>query len=400
VKANGSSRNGTRFVCMLAYTTYRIDARVRREAETLAANGFDVLCLTNMTGEAPTQYVLNGVTVRELSVPKYRGKSTRAYLASYVRFLLAASAVCVDLTLKGRLDVVHAHNLPDFLVFAGVLPRLFGKKLVLDVHDSVPETFATKFPDSALLQKALTLEERLSAFVAHRVICVNHPQRDVLAGRGIPSSKMFISMNVPDPKVFQPAINGARIPSDGYFNLIYHGTMVERLGVDLVIRAIARLSDRIPGLRLNLWGHGDDLASFQTLARELGVSNQVLFKPEGFPLQELPRQLSAMDLGVVGNRRNVATELMLPVKLLEYVSLGIPAIVPRLKTIERYFSDDMVTYYESEDVSSLADAIQRLYEQPAARRQQAAQAAAFLGEHGWERQGAELVSFYNSLVEN
>ena len=59
---------------------------------------------------------------------------------------------------------------------------------------------------------------------------------------------------------------------------------------------------------------------------------------------------------------------MLPVKLLEYVSLGIPAVVPRLKTIEHYFSDDMVAYYEPEDVESLADAIYRLYREPERRR--------------------------------
>jgi glycosyltransferase involved in cell wall biosynthesis len=386
-----------RFVCMIAYTNYAIDARVRREAETLASQGFRVRCLTTKNGAECSHFILNGVEVRELSVAKYRGKSTRAYLASYLGFLMFSSAACLRLLAKGELDVVHVHNIPDFLVFAGLLPRLGGSKVVLDVHDSVPETFATKFSGGSILRKVLCLEEKLSALVAHKVICVNHPQRETLVARGIPGSKTFISMNVPDPSIFQRA-NISRLPTAGRdFNLVYHGTMAERLGVDLIIRAVARLRERMPRVRLHLWGHGDDLAGFQRLTDELGVADRVLFTPAGFALQELPRQLASMDLGVVGNRRSAATDLMLPVKLMEYVSQGIPAIVPRLKTIEHYFSDDMVSYYEPEDVQSLADSIHRLYCEPERRARQVEKAREFLGAYGWERQGADLVDFYVGL---
>jgi glycosyltransferase involved in cell wall biosynthesis len=308
--------------------------------------------------------------------------------------------VCLRLLLKGELDVVHAHNLPDFLVFAGLVPRLCGAKVVLDVHDSVPETFATKFSDASMLWKALCFEERVSALVAHKVICVNAPQRDVLVARGIPSSKTFISMNVPDPKVFKPvAVKGQEKPRGPHFDLVYHGTMVARLGVDLLIQALAQLTSRIPGVRLNLWGGGDDLPAFQKLAVDLGIEDRVLFNPEGFPLHDLPHHLKAMDVGVVGNRRSMAGDLMLPVKLMEYVSLGIPAVAPRLHTIEHYFSEDMVGYYRAEDVSSLADAICRLYADPERRRQQAERSMQFLGDYGWERQGVDFVTFYRNLLE-
>jgi len=390
-----------RSVCMIAYTDYAIDARVRREAETLAAQGFHVRCLTTRNGGERARFVLNGVEVRELGVQKYRGKSTLAYVSSYLRFLFVSSAACLRLLVRGELDVVHVHNLPDFLVFAGFLPRLAGCKVVLDIHDSVPETFATKFSGRSAIQKALCLEEWVSACVAHKVICVNHPQRDALVARGIPASKTFISMNVPDPSIFkQPIVRELPPPPGELFNLVYHGTMVERLGVDLIIQAVSRLRERIPSARLHLWGHGDDLASFQRLASELRIDDRVFFNPKGFALQELPRHLASMNLGIVGNRRNVATDLMLPVKLMEYVSQGIPAVVPRLKTIEHYFSDAMVTYYEPEDVQSLTDAIYRLYCEPERRSTQAERAGAFLSKYGWERQGAEFVSLYHQLLEN
>ncbi len=386
-------------VCMIAYTNYAVDARVQREAETLAAAGYRVLCLTTKNSATAQRFTREGVEVRELGVQKYRGKSRLAYVGSYLLFLFVSSAACLRLLFKGALDVVHVHNLPDFLVFAGLVPRLGGTKVVLDMHDSVPETFATKFNDASLLWKVLCLEERVSVLVAHKVICVNAPQRDVLVARGIPLSKTFISMNVPDPKIFgRIALKGQEKLRDPHFNLVYHGTMVERLGVDLVIRALAQLTDRIPGVRLNLWGGGDDLPAFQRLVATLGIEDRVLFTPNGFPLHDLPGHLMAMDVGVVGNRRTTAGDLMLPVKLMEYVSLGIPVVAPRLRTIEHYFSDDMVGYYRPDDVPSLADTIYRLYSEPERRRQQAERCAQFLRDYGWERQGVDFVAFYRSLL--
>jgi glycosyltransferase involved in cell wall biosynthesis len=388
-------------ICMVAYSDYVFDARIRREAETLALNGFRVTCLKLRNGQKPQRYVLNDVELHELNVPKYQGKSRAAYLQSYLRFLLAASTACLRLLLKGELDVVHVHNLPDFLVFAGLVPRLAGRKVVLDVHDSVPETFATKFSNASILWKALCLEEQLSALVAHRVICVNHPQQETLVRRGISASKTFVSMNVPDPAVFKMTPRVERtFEADSRFHVVYHGTMADRLGVDLIIQAVGQLRSRLPNLQLHLWGRGDDLPRFQRLARELGVEDIVDFKPQGYPLQELPARLAPMHVGVVGNRRSVACDLMLPVKLMEYVSLGIPAVAPRLRTIEHYFSDQMVRFFEPEDVQSLADSIYGLYADASARRRQAACAAGFLRNYGWERQGAELVTFYRELLEN
>jgi glycosyltransferase involved in cell wall biosynthesis len=392
--------NSQAHVCMIAYTDYSIDARVRREAETLAANGFHVRCLTTKNGGAARQFTIEGVEVQELRVTKYRGKSPREYMSSYLRFLAAASVACLRLLARKELDVVHAHNIPDFLVLAGLLPRLAGRKVILDVHDSVPETFAAKFSNGSLMQRALRLEERLSALVAHRVICVNHPQRDALVGRGIPGAKTFISMNVPDPRIFGGPAPPVTASEGGALRLVYHGTMVQRLGVDLLIQAVARLKDEIPGVRLHLWGHGDDLPAFEALVLALGVPHLVEFKGGGYPLHELPERLRGMDLGVIGNRRGAAGDLMLPVKLLEYVSLGIPTVVPRLRTIEHYFTNEMVTFYEPENVDSLAAAIRNLHGQEDVRRRQATQARDFLTRYGWERQGQELVTMYQSLVEN
>jgi len=369
-------------ILMIVYTDYATDARIRREAETLVEHGFDVSCFLPMDG-GPRHEEVNGVQLRRLKVRKYQGKSTKAYIWSYFCFMLAAFIACIG----------------TFLVFAALVPRILGRKLILDVHDTIPETFTTKFGNSSgIAYRLFCWEEKFSSKLAHKIICVNHPQREVLVSRGVPLEKTFISLNSPDPKAFV-ARPGQFKPLERTFHLVYHGTMAKRLGVDLIIRAVGRLASEIPELKLHLWGYGDDLREFRQIAEEVCPDGIVEFKDRGVPFPELPAALRQMDLGVVGNRRSVATELMLPVKMLEYVAMGIPVVTPRLRTIEHYFTEEMAAFYEPEDIDDLADRIRELYRAPERRKQQVEAARKFLNQYGWETHGKEFVQFYRSLLE-
>ena len=244
-------------VLMIAYTNYYYDARVRREAETLVqTEQFRVTFLTLRTGEHKKMFDLAGVRVIELNQRGYQGNSKVFYIFSYIEFLIRAFLKCTWLFFKGRIDIVHVHNMPDFLVFAALVPRMFGRKLILDIHDSVPETYLSKFTDRpSLLYKLLVFLEAACIAVAHKIICVNHVQKEILVGRGVPPAKITISINTPDPLLFPINRAPAAIQtSNSFFRLVYHGTIAERLGIDLTVRALARLCSRIPNLEFHLWG--------------------------------------------------------------------------------------------------------------------------------------------------
>jgi glycosyltransferase involved in cell wall biosynthesis len=386
-------------VLMLAYTLYSIDARIRREAETLVSHGYKVKIFVPREKGKPRNYELDGVEVSELSISKYQGKSNLRYLLSYIWFTIAASLKCNCLFFRKQLDVLHVHNMPNFLIFAGLLPRLFGVKTILDIHDSMPETYSTKFDKShPFLIKMLCWEEAVCCRLANRIICVNHPQKDTLAGRGIPGDKIHILMNVPDHKRFNLSEKGKYPGNDsGSFNLVYHGTQARRLGVDFPIRAVARLRGKLPGLKFCNYGSGDDLEEFINLSKELGIEKSVYFSKTDFPIEDLPEILSKMDVGIVANRKNAATALMLPVKMLEYISLDIPVIAPRLPTIQYYFTEEMVTFFEPENIDSLADAILELYKNPEKRKSQVVEARKFITSYGWENHQFDLINLYKKL---
>ena len=391
-----------RKICMIVYSIYRLDTRVQREAEALAVQScYEVTVLSLSEEGSPNIYRKKGVNVVGLNTIKYRGKSNKEYIYSYCKFALMAFIACTRLLLTRSIDVVHVHNMPNFLVFSALIPRIFGKKVILDIHDTMVETYVAKFGgnENKLLLKIFCFEEWLSCAFSHKLICVNHVQKDALVARGINADKITISMNVPDPgnlNYNDPSLGLDTMDNNDTFLLSYHGTIAKRLGIDLTIKAVAILTKKIAGLKFYVIGNGDDEDEFIELTKRLQVEKFVEFK-EAIPLDELLDVLKYMDVGVISNRRNVATELMLPVKMLEYVALGIPVVAPRLKTIEHYFDNSMVSYFEPDNVDSLAKSIYELYKNENRRKTQSEKAKSFTKKYDWVKHKHNLIDLYNEL---
>jgi glycosyltransferase involved in cell wall biosynthesis len=398
--------NDTKRVCMVAYTDYSGDARVRREAETVATlPEFEVRVLCLMEGRKPRTDKRNGVIIEELKLRKYSGKSQGGYLLSYAVFLMLAFVRVTSLFLRGNLDLVHVHNMPDLLVITSVIPRLFGKKLILDIHDTMPETYNATFsrdgkaPLRHLIGHLLAMEEVLCCGLSHKVICVNEIQRLVVVKRGVRKSKTLVSMNVPDPTIFNYS-DGPRLDvSLGVgFRVVYHGTISRRLSIDVALRALASLRGRIQGLEFFIIGGGKDVEDLKRLSDSLGLTEVTKFLGKK-SLEQVAELLRSMDLGVVPSARNPATELMLPVKMLECIALGIPVVVPRLPAIEFYFSEDMVSYFQPGDWQSLASAILDMYQDSTKRRSKAMAAKRFLEEYGWDKHKWGLIRAYRGIFQ-
>ena len=387
-------------VCMIAYTIYSSDGRVRLEAETVASlPGHSVTVLTLKEKESPRTFEKGGVLVRELDIAKYRGKSSGSYILSYLRFTLLAFLECTRLHARKSLDILHVHNMPNFLVFAGLVPYLSGKPIILDVHDTMVETYGAKFDgrSSKILEWVLRLEESICCRMALRIVCVNDIQRAAMVERSVPEEKIVVAMNVPDPKVFDHTrCIRARRDNGGKFRIIYHGTVTKRVSVDLAIRAVSRLNGDVPGLVFHVVGDGDDLEEFRVLSRKLGVEDMVMFRGS-VPLEGLVPILEEVDLGIIPNGRNIATELMLPVKMLECIALGIPVIAPRLRTITHYFTEAMVFYFDPDDVDSFAAAIRTAYASEEVRLRKAREARRFLETHRWEIHKSDFLDMYREL---
>jgi hypothetical protein len=88
---------------------------------------------------------------------------------------------------------------------------------------------------------------------------------------------------------------------------------------------------------------------------------------------------------------------MLSNKLMEYVALGVPAVVSRWPTYEHYFPDDAVSYFRPGDADDLAAAILRVWRQPETAARRAARAAELYQTYRWKVQRQKYLDVYASL---
>src|SRR5260370_28560963 len=126
-------------------------------------------------------------------------------------------------------------------------------------------------------------EARLRAGCADAVLAVHEPHRQRLAAYGIPAEKIKVVLNSPDDRIFV-ASTPQKDPDT--FNIVCHGTITHRMGMDLAVRAIDKLRDRIPQLRLMALGAGDYVGESRRLVAELKLEEQVIFE-DMIPIEEL-----------------------------------------------------------------------------------------------------------------
>jgi glycosyltransferase involved in cell wall biosynthesis len=371
-------------ICMIAYTNYLSDARPRREAETLVRRGDQVDFIALGEKDRPAIETVEGVRLFRVKQIKYRGASGASYLLSYLRFLCAVTARLAGLYRKERYDVVYVHTMPDLLVLAALIPKLFGARVVLNLHDMMPELYMSKFGISEKhpLIRFLAFQEQVSIRLADRAIAVHDPHRDVLCRRGTPKGKITVLPNVPDPRIFRKNVPAAS--AAGTFRIVYHGTIARRLGLDLAVSAFAKAAPSCPSARLEIFGDGDAGDELEAQIQASGVAEKIAFSRKMFRVEDISAMIQGASVGIICNRRDLATEYMLPVKLLEYVQLGIPAIAPRLMTIEYYFDGNQVEYYEAGDVDALAAAICALYADAEKRAELTRQGNEFARHFNWE----------------
>jgi glycosyltransferase involved in cell wall biosynthesis len=351
-------------ILMVAYTNYRRDPRVRREAEALVEEGHEVTFLASRQPGQPNEEVIDGVRVIKLPGLGNHRRSIAIYLLDYGLFFLLATW---HITLRPlRYALIHVNNMPDFLVFSAWLPRLLGRPVIHDVHDLMPELYGEKFGEGrgGWMIWLLKLQERWAGRFATAVLTVEERLRKILASRGIPIEKIHVLMNLPDDRIFKPRpAPPVKKPGDP-FVIVYHGTLARRLGLDLAIEAVGLLRESIPNLELRIIGDGEERLPLIALRDRLDLKDRVTFSDGFVPVQQIPEMIADADMGLVPLRISAGTDIMLPTKLLEYVSLGIPTACPRTTTIGMYFDEDMVEFFEAGDVESLAAAIMRLHSAP------------------------------------
>jgi glycosyltransferase involved in cell wall biosynthesis len=383
-------------ILMIAYTHYRTDPRVIRAAEAAVNNGFDVDFIALRREGDPREEMIRGIHVLHVNQYRYRGRGLFKYMLAYLVFFIRCFFKSAVMSIKKPYAVVHVNNMPDFLVFCTLIPKLMGAKILLDIHDPMPNTFASKFKsgDKGFFFKLLLWQEKLSAWYSDRVLTVHDPVKElILVKHGLPHDSIQVIANFADDQVF--TLN-PDYQAGGKLRLIFHGTILERYGLRTLVQALSLVRNR-DKMSVKIIGEGDFSNEFKKLITSAGLENFVHFDNRFYPMHDIPRIISDANIGLVPLEISSITNYALPLKMLEYTSMGLPVITVRNAAISYYFDETDCLYYKPGDPESLRAVLDRVAEDPALLMHYHQKAVSIRGKFFWSNEKRKYISLLREL---
>jgi len=388
---------------MVVFSAYPFDPRPRRAADALLGQGMEVDLVCVGEGEAPRRERIGGLSILRVPITSQRGGKL-SYVYRYLVFILAAGAVFAFRSFRRRYDLVYVHNMPDVLVVSSFVPKLLGAKVILDLHDPMPELMTTIYglEPSSFGVRLIQWLERWSMARADLALTVNIACKRIFAERSCPAEKIGVVMNSPDERIFplrppepRPAADAGSAPR---FVIMYHGSLVERNGLELAVSALPRVREAVPGVELKVYGRKTAfLESVMEEARRQGVDECVSYLGRK-SLEDLVGEIAACDVGIVPNQRNAFTDINTPTRIFEYLTMGKPVIAPWTPGIQDYFDQESLFFFESGNAEQLAERIVHVHDHPAEAVEVTQRGQQVYSDHRWSRERNALVGLVSGLL--
>lgn len=390
-------RSKSKNVCMVAYTFYETDNRVRRYAEALAKRGdkVDAIALSR-DGRKPFE-VIRGVNVHRIQKRVINERGPLTYLWKLLLFFFRSAWLTTVMHIKEPYDVIHVHSVPDFQVFATLIPRLMGARVILDIHDIVPEFYASKFKvaEHSWMFRCLLLAEKLSIAYSDHIIISNHLWQEKITKRAVKPEKCTTIINYPDLSIFSP--RKVKLRNEDEFLMFYPGTLNWHQGLDVAISAVALLRDKAPRLRFLIVGDGPEREKLKAMVREHKLEGRVEFR--GFAaIEEVADLMDSVDLGVVPKRKDSFGNEAFSTKIMEFMAKGIPVVASRTRIDEHYFNDRILQFFDSGSAEDLASNIEDLMQNSERRSSLSRCALAFIADNNWDVKKAGYLALVDELA--
>ena len=147
-RATRKARN----ICMLAYSAYESDARIVRYAQTLVQRNdhVDVIAYGGETEALGSERRQRSQSLQDPAPVGAEQQRALSHLLPLLKFFLISGILVTKKHFHHPYDLIHVHNIPEWLVFAVSIPKRFGARILLDIHDLVPELFSAKFKRSGV----------------------------------------------------------------------------------------------------------------------------------------------------------------------------------------------------------------------------------------------------------
>lgn len=205
----------------------------------------------------------------------------------------------------------------------------------------------------------------------------------------IPNEKTNIIPNGVNTEDFRNILNAKEDLGLSGFIIGYVGVLREWVDLIPVYRALKLLNNEI---KLLIVGKEGRFKENIELVQKLGLSERVIFTGM-IPYSQVPKYISAMDIGLIPFKNDSITNNALPIKLFEYMACEKPVISTPNSTINSYIGDNI--YYAS-NTKEYAEIIELYYDDKELRIKKGKKGRKISEEHDWKELAKHLE---NLLIE-
>ena len=323
---------------VLAYSDIRYDPRILKQCQALSDSGYEVNYFgVSFDEERSVDLKKYGFKVNLLFK---RGKGKFVQALEYLLLMLCFMFFQVPFLTKK--PVVIVHNMPNFLVLSTIFLRVFGAKVILDLHDDTVLA-ADKITNIKIFKRIFSfIENKVALYIPHTILTVNRNLQSKF--QNISGKDVSVIHNCPN---IEECKEKKDYSVSGRLKLVFIGHVGSHYGLDRLIQFVCKLNKTCE-VSLDVYGDGEELEKLKKLSTELDAFSYVRFHGR-YQVSDLPNILSLYDVGVAPYPQNSMTHVLLPVKILEYTLNKLPVISTKLQVAHQYFGDDSLIWANDYD---------------------------------------------------
>ena len=375
-----------------------LDRRVWQESCALRDAGYEVSVICpRMRGYNEPYEELEGISIYRHWISG-EASGIGGFVTEYVSALVGEFICAWKVRRRRKVDIVHLCNPPDILFVVALPFKLFGAKVLFDVHDLWPEMFEAKFGKRGMLYWAVRLAERCTLAVANSVIATNESVLKAVQLRGKKRDEEVMvvrtSPNAIDTNVASdPSFRKGRRYLVGYI-----GVMGNADGIDYLLGAVRHIvhNQKRSDISFLLMGTGPEWEDLNKMREDYAIGEYVEM-PGRVSDEFLSTALQTMDLGVSCDPINSYNDHCTMNKVLEYMAFEKPQVMFDL--VEgRYSAGDAAVYVDENSSEKLGEAIVDLLDDPEKCAELGKKGYQRLSENlSWERSVRALRGIYETL---
>lgn len=296
------------------------------------------------------------------------------------------SSAILLIWLRPQLVIISVPN-GESAFGAYLIAKMFRKHIVTDYRD-LWEDYMINRIKSKFYKKFYNLLKVLMARCyknSDHVITVTSPLAHNLTLRGV--NNVQILTNGADTNIFKPydkTKSRQKIGCEKHdFVLVYNGMIGDYYRLDILVRALKKIVNKIATAKLLILGYGPDLKNIMDLSEELGLINHVFYVGVKSDVMEVAEILSAADVGVIPYGGDPRLNDSLPVKGFEYFACGLPVVATCYSDSllsKMIIENEIGLASQPEDVDALADALQKIHDDKSFREKAGARARLLVEE--------------------